>query len=267
MKKIVFVAFFALYAAAIASPDDQLSRVQEQLKEQGFYYGTVDGEFGGETSAAIKRYQIRNGLEVTGTLTQETLKALNVGGGTPSRQVQTRQPVSTPPVASSKKSINDTDREFLQQQGGPVNPPPGEQPPVQQQAPPPPPQDPHYVAQPVEIPPQATEISSEYAVLFRRTPYENAPIDLQQETLKRAQWRLVHERFYDGAVDGIPGPGTSQAIVMFQGIYRLPQTGRLDINTLGAMRLLPDQRRVVVQPYYDPYFGGPQRVYRGIWVH
>jgi len=42
--------------------------VQQALKDQGFYYGEINGETNANLSAAIRRYQIRNGLQVNGEL-------------------------------------------------------------------------------------------------------------------------------------------------------------------------------------------------------
>ena len=64
MKKILLL-LLALCVAARA--DDTTKKVQAQLKELGFYYGEINGTTGAETTAAIRRYQIRNGYEVTGT--------------------------------------------------------------------------------------------------------------------------------------------------------------------------------------------------------
>src|SRR6476660_8832991 len=58
--------------------DDLTRTVQQRLKDQGFYYGEVDGQGGDETSAAIRRYQIRHGLKVSGQLNDETLHSLGM---------------------------------------------------------------------------------------------------------------------------------------------------------------------------------------------
>jgi len=39
--------------------DQTIQSVQQALTEQGFYYGNVTGEKSAETTAAIRRYQIR----------------------------------------------------------------------------------------------------------------------------------------------------------------------------------------------------------------
>ena len=53
--------------------------VQQALKDQGFYYGDVNGEKTADTTAALRRYQIRNGLQITGEIDAETLRSLGVG--------------------------------------------------------------------------------------------------------------------------------------------------------------------------------------------
>jgi peptidoglycan hydrolase-like protein with peptidoglycan-binding domain len=111
---------------------------------------------------------------------------------------------------------------------------------------------------------QPSEVGEQFAGLFHRTPYENAPIEVQQQTLKNAQIRLARSRLYDGPVDGLPGPATERAIVLYQGSVGLTQTGRLDLDTLAQMRLLPNSGRPVLQPFYaNPQ---SQRVYRGVWM-
>src|SRR5690242_1843448 len=76
-----------------ARSDELIRSVQQQLKDKGFYYGQVTGVPGEETSAAIRRYQIRFGLKVNGEMDQETLDSIGVTGHTPST------PSSEPPTA------------------------------------------------------------------------------------------------------------------------------------------------------------------------
>jgi peptidoglycan hydrolase-like protein with peptidoglycan-binding domain len=56
--------------------DDNVREVQTKLREGGFYSGEIDGAYSSELAAAIGRYQIRNGLPITGQLDEETSKAL-----------------------------------------------------------------------------------------------------------------------------------------------------------------------------------------------
>ncbi len=64
-----------------AKADPYIEAVQQKLKEQGFYYGSMNGTKDAETTAAIRRYQIRNGLQITGELNKETQKSLAVAWG------------------------------------------------------------------------------------------------------------------------------------------------------------------------------------------
>ena len=57
--------------------DQTTQSVQQALADQGFYYGNATGEKSAETTAAIRRYQIRNGLQVTGELNEEKLRSVN----------------------------------------------------------------------------------------------------------------------------------------------------------------------------------------------
>ena len=77
---LAFLAFF-LAGASLLLADQTTSAVQQALKEQGFYYGDVTGKKTADTTAAIRRYQIRNGLQITGEIDAETLRSLGVGSG------------------------------------------------------------------------------------------------------------------------------------------------------------------------------------------
>ena len=55
-----------LCAVNLVHADQTIRSLQQALKDQGFYYGAATGEKSAETIAAIRRYQIRNGLKVTG---------------------------------------------------------------------------------------------------------------------------------------------------------------------------------------------------------
>ena len=77
MKKTLLLLSCAMMAGSLWA-DDLTRAIQQRLKDQGFYYGEVDGQGGDETSAAIRRYQIRYGLRVTGQLNDETLHSLHL---------------------------------------------------------------------------------------------------------------------------------------------------------------------------------------------
>jgi hypothetical protein len=103
--------------------------------------------------------------------------------------------------------------------------------------------------------------------IFRGTPYETAPRELQRDTIASAQRILQRERVYSGTIDGIPGQMTSEAIFNYQEKFALNRTGRLDMDTIARMNLLP---RVVPAPGARPFYNPNQRrdrtVLRGVWV-
>ena len=77
MKRTIVYFVVALCVIASVGADQTVQSVQQALKDQGFYYGNVTGEKSAETTAAVRRYQIRNGLQVTGQMNPETLRSLN----------------------------------------------------------------------------------------------------------------------------------------------------------------------------------------------
>jgi peptidoglycan hydrolase-like protein with peptidoglycan-binding domain len=56
--------------------EDNVREVQTKLREAGLYFGEIDGVYSSELAAALGRYQIRNGLPITGQLDVDTSKAL-----------------------------------------------------------------------------------------------------------------------------------------------------------------------------------------------
>jgi len=72
----VVFAFFA--GVGRAGADDTVLAVQAQLKKSGFYAGSVDGVWGSQTAAAVRRYQLANDLRATGELNKATLQSLSI---------------------------------------------------------------------------------------------------------------------------------------------------------------------------------------------
>jgi Putative peptidoglycan binding domain len=58
--------------------------VQMQLARLGYYNGSIDGIFGPSTRDAVARYQIANQLNVTGSLSPDTLQSLGLRQATAS---------------------------------------------------------------------------------------------------------------------------------------------------------------------------------------
>lgn len=55
---------------------DDVSYVQRALIQQGFYHGSVDGDFGTATQAAVSEFQQHHGLHVDGVCGERTWEAL-----------------------------------------------------------------------------------------------------------------------------------------------------------------------------------------------
>lgn len=84
MKRFLF-CFVVLSVTAICSvrADDTIRAVQTRLKAGGFYSGEVNGRYDSATATAVTRYQIRNGLQITGKLDERTRYALGVSATEP----------------------------------------------------------------------------------------------------------------------------------------------------------------------------------------
>ena len=60
------------------SRGSEVRTIQEKLKRWGYYTGNVDGIYGSQTVAAVKRFQQKNGLTVDGIAGPQTLKAMGI---------------------------------------------------------------------------------------------------------------------------------------------------------------------------------------------
>ncbi|PYJ99086.1 MAG: hypothetical protein DME68_04760, partial [Verrucomicrobia bacterium] len=68
----------------VPAADATVQAVQTQLTQLGYYNGPVDGIFGPATRDAVANYQIANQLNVTGSLSPDTLQSLGLPQVTPS---------------------------------------------------------------------------------------------------------------------------------------------------------------------------------------
>ncbi|HEU5247115.1 MAG TPA: peptidoglycan-binding protein [Candidatus Udaeobacter sp.] len=242
--KAKIAALIFIGSLMLARADQMIERVQQALKDQGFYYGEVSGEMNANLTAAIRRYQIRNGLQVNGELNNETLQSLGVNSS-----------ASTQPTARSASP-------------GPAAPKPGEQSPVQGE---------NMTPAPVQPFPNAPQDQRVYpsnpvapdtsaAGILAQTPFEAAPPDVQRNVIVSAQIALARRGLYHEEVNGIYGPAMEFSLRAYQARTKLPVTGRLDLQTLAALRLLPPPR----EPFYDPSRGHwrrpPGPPIRGEWV-
>jgi len=83
MMKRFLVSFLVVGLGAVCPllADESVRAVQHRLKVGGFYFGEMNGRYDTDTATAVTRYQIRNGLKITGKLDAATRQALGVAAG------------------------------------------------------------------------------------------------------------------------------------------------------------------------------------------
>ena len=86
------MVILAIALVQVTRADSTVQEAQQELKEQGYYFGQISGEKDADTTAAIRRFQIRSGLPVTGELDEDTLHALRSGAVSSSASTPTPQP-------------------------------------------------------------------------------------------------------------------------------------------------------------------------------
>ena len=104
--RIKIAILILIVSVAAIRADQSIESVQQALKEQGFYYGEITGEKNADTTAAIRRFQIRHGLQITGELNEETLRLL---GSAPSASPHTIRSASRS-ISSQFQSAHCDDR-------------------------------------------------------------------------------------------------------------------------------------------------------------
>jgi peptidoglycan hydrolase-like protein with peptidoglycan-binding domain len=201
MKRSLLHLFITLCAAGLVHADQTIRSLQQTLKDQGFYYGTVTGEKSAETTAAIRRYQIRSGLQVTGEINPETLRSLSSS----SNSVATASRSNSKPAAATVNSVHPDASASLSQTSLPS----------------------------FRQPDRQLQTSPPYSATF----YQSPPLQLNRRMIAGAQYQLMTRGYYRSRVDGKYGPQTGFALRAFQSSAGLPMTGRPDIQTLDALGL------------------------------
>ncbi len=200
--KITTAAVIFMGSMVLMLADQLVESVQQALKDDGFYYGEVNGDMNANLTAAIRRYQIRNGLQVSGEL---------------------KSPA--PPVQPFDNAPHD------------------------QQVFPSTPMDP----------------ATSPGTVFADTPFQTAPPGIQRNVIVSAQIVLARYGLYREQIDGIYGPAMELSLRAYQAQTRLPVTGRLDLETLAALRLLRGPRQEFYNPYRQRMRPLPGPPIRGQW--
>jgi peptidoglycan hydrolase-like protein with peptidoglycan-binding domain len=232
-RKLFVTALVFLAGLPAAWADPAIESAQQKLKDEGFYYGEINGKKDADTTAAIRRYQIRNGLQITGELNAETQRSLGLAS----------KPASTPPTRPAQ-APGPTPPGFLEETPVPkVTPaprlPPQPEPNNEDETPPQP-----------QPPPPRIESSN----VFDGTPYDAAPPQVQQDIVAKAQVILMRQGYYRDAIDGLFGPAMNFALRNYQARFGLQPTGRLDVETLASLSLLPEQRTSGPRRFHRRFF-------------
>src|SRR6476659_7717739 len=198
-RALLFVGLALLCGVRLLPADQTIRSLQRTLKDQGFYYGTVTGDKSAETTAAIRRYQIRNGLQVTGELNEETLRSVNSS----SNSVASASQPASKPAAIQPNSVRPDASARLSQSSPPS----------------------------VNQPDRPLETNPPYSASF----YQSAPLRVNRRIIAGAQYQLMSRGYFSGRVDGKYGSRTAFAVRAFQSSAGLPPTGRLDIETVKAL--------------------------------
>jgi len=242
--KAKVVALVLLGSVALVRGDQMIESVQQALKDQGFYYGEITGETNANLSAAIRRYQIRNGLEVNGELNSETLRSLRINSSAPGQPTVKVSPSPSPGAAPKAESSGET--------AGAATAP----------------------VQPFSNPPQDRQLypsnpaapGTSPGLLFAGTPYESALPDVQRNVVLSAQIALARRGLYRGEIDGMYGPAVEFSLRAYQARTGLSVTGRFDLETLAALQLLPRAHAPVFNPFRQRVRPRPEPPVRGDWI-
>ncbi len=205
--KATITLIMAVCVAGLARADETTQSVQQALKNQGVYYGKVTGDKNSETAAAIRRYQIRTGLQVTGEINPETLQSLNVSAKP--NPPSSSQSASKPAIAQSSPAPLDQNAPVAQNSS------------------------PQSAQSPGEPDRQLASTSD-----FSGAAYTSPPQRMNKRlVLAEVQRQLMSRGYYQGSVDGRSGRRTALALRAFQLQSGLPPTGRLDMSTLQTLGL------------------------------
>jgi peptidoglycan hydrolase-like protein with peptidoglycan-binding domain len=231
MNRKLFVTVLLFFLGwSLAWADPAIESAQQKLKDAGFYYGEINGQKDGDTTAAIRRYQIRNGLQITGELNQETLNSLGLRS----------KPASTPTTRPAQ-TPGPPPPDYVQPTPAPrVTPGPRSQ-----------------FEDDYENAPEPPSPRLERGNVFESTPYEAAPPQVQQQILFEAQMILMRAGFYREEIDGLYGPAMNFALRNYQARFGLRPSGRFDVETLDSLGLLPEQRTTGVHRSHRRFFWPP----------
>jgi len=111
MKKLQILLAVLVVNAGNANADEQIRRVQEELRARHLYYGEIDGQKTEATTRALQHYQEKKGLKVTGAPDPDTLSSLNLSASIPATEAWPDVPVLKSDAA---REMREEDRKYLE---------------------------------------------------------------------------------------------------------------------------------------------------------
>jgi peptidoglycan hydrolase-like protein with peptidoglycan-binding domain len=194
---------------------------QRQLKALGFNPGTVDGNFGPQSRAALREYQRAYRLPQTARLDEATVRSL----------LPDRFQAATGPVGLSNREVMIQAQRQLKALGFDPGTTDGDFGPQTEAA--------LREYQRAYRLPQTARLDEATLRSLLPEQFQASPAPLSnREVILQAQRQLKALGFNPGAVDGTFGPQTEVALREYQRAYRLQQTGKMDAATLRS--LLPE---------------------------
>jgi peptidoglycan hydrolase-like protein with peptidoglycan-binding domain len=237
-RKLILTTVFFLALGSIAWADRAIESAQQKLKDEGFYYGEINGQKDADTTAAIRRYQIRNGMRITGELDTDTQRALGL----------TSKPATTP-APHPRQTPGPPPPDYREENVAPTATP--------APRPPAPERDENEDEAQPPVPPNIQRVTP-----LGGTPYEGAPPQVQQDIISRAQIILLRQGYYRDEVDGLYGPAMNFAVRNYQARFGLQATGLLDVETLALLNLLPEQQVTSNRRFQRHFFPPRPRFWR-----
>jgi hypothetical protein len=107
--RIVLSCAWLLTLAERVPADEPTRCVQEELRRRNLYFGEIDGRTNDELRGALRRYQERKNLHVTGDIDQDTARSLNVPGAIATRASAEEWPDVPVLKSDSPLVVADTD--------------------------------------------------------------------------------------------------------------------------------------------------------------
>ena len=245
-KSVLCIGLAAGTIAMTANPmvsfayTPEIASIQELLAKRGFNPGAIDGVNGASTTEAIIAAQTFYKLEADGTLGEQTLAALQndtyeIDVPVASSSTGTDKASSTDVTATSDEIKNVqqllSDRGFY---GGAID---GIKGPMTEEA--------IVLAQKTygliadgvagSLTIAALEVGDNFVANSTSTVATTAS-DVSDSSIEEGQKLLSNLGFYDGAIDGIQGSKTTEAIKQAQAFYGLNVDGVIGSQTLAALQ-------------------------------